>query len=67
MCDPDLPLRFVKQNFENDLSVMSIVRSRGRSEVLVLVGLEEMGIYDAGADPNMRDTCRLLSQRFSGR
>ena len=52
---------------ENDLSVMSIVRSRGRSEVLVLVGLEEMGIYDAGADPNMRDTCRLLSQRFSGR
>ena len=87
-CDPDILVRFVKQNLNkplenlslelelrpnnNDLSVMSIIQGRRMTLTqskpgLVVVGLEELASDEETADPNQVETCKLISQRFSGR
>lgn len=66
----DLDLELTLRPNNNDLSVMSIIQGRRMTMTqskpgLVVVDLEEMP-SECG-DPNQLETCRLISQRFSGR
>jgi hypothetical protein len=68
----DLQLELELRPNNNDLSVMNIIQGRRMTMTqskpgLVVVDMEEMHSNVLEADPNQLETCRLITQRFSGR